>query len=199
MNDDCSDNNMSTPGPDDVVKISSKVNANEEVEEFDSDNEEEKIDEKKSSSVDYSKHLTYEGDVCIYTEPETNKQMIWDAEKNAWIPRNSEITTPASNDPEFDGENYIYTDKTTNVMYKFDQKKNEWVVKKSDKDKEEGSSIDGESSSGPAVANPGGIYGFENDTHTYTDPNDGTAYFWDHEKSAWFPKVKKIFFLLPFL
>lgn len=25
--------------------------------------------------------------------------------------------------------------------------------------------------------------------YTYTDPEDGTVYDWDHEKKAWFPKV----------
>lgn len=34
-----------------------------------------------------------------------------------------------------------------------------------------------------------GYYGYEGDTHTYTDPHDGTVYFWDKEKRAWFPKV----------
>lgn len=34
-----------------------------------------------------------------------------------------------------------------------------------------------------------GAYGYENDTHTYTDPTDNTVYIWDREKSAWFPKV----------
>ncbi|KAK0180103.1 hypothetical protein PV327_005778 [Microctonus hyperodae] len=36
---------------------------------------------------------------------------------------------------------------------------------------------------------PGGTYGFENDTHTYTDATDGTVYIWDNEKRAWFPKI----------
>lgn len=27
------------------------------------------------------------------------------------------------------------------------------------------------------------------DPFTYTDPEDGTVYDWDHEKKAWFPKV----------
>lgn len=27
------------------------------------------------------------------------------------------------------------------------------------------------------------------DPYTYTDPEDGTVYDWDHEKKAWFPKV----------
>lgn len=33
------------------------------------------------------------------------------------------------------------------------------------------------------------------DPYTYTDPEDGTVYDWDHEKKAWFPKVKAILFL----
>lgn len=35
-----------------------------------------------------------------------------------------------------------------------------------------------------------GTYGYEGDTHTYTDATDGTVYIWDREKNAWFPKVK---------
>lgn len=35
-----------------------------------------------------------------------------------------------------------------------------------------------------------GEYGYENDTHTYTDASDGTVYLWDIEKNAWFPKVR---------
>ncbi|KAF7391972.1 hypothetical protein HZH68_011515 [Vespula germanica] len=102
----------------------------------------------------------------------------------------------SSNNPnqyEFDGQSYVYMDKTTNVKYKFDQVKNQWVPQdqsqnelgKDDEKKEE--------ASGPAVAAPGGIYGFENDTHTYTDPNDGSVYIWDREKNAWFPKVDEDF------
>lgn len=34
-----------------------------------------------------------------------------------------------------------------------------------------------------------GAYGYEGDTHTYTDATDGTVYLWDKEKNAWFPKV----------
>lgn len=37
------------------------------------------------------------------------------------------------------------------------------------------------------------LYGQRNadgsDPNTYTDPDDGTVYDWDHEKKAWFPKV----------
>lgn len=43
-----------------------------------------------------------------------------------------------------------------------------------------------------------GHYSYENDTHLYTDPSDGSKYFWDKEKSAWFPKVS-LFDSLPVL
>lgn len=36
-----------------------------------------------------------------------------------------------------------------------------------------------------------GHYSYEGDTHLYTDPNDGTVYFWDKDKKAWFPKVHR--------
>lgn len=34
-----------------------------------------------------------------------------------------------------------------------------------------------------------GHYDFDGENHTYTDPKDGTIYFWDKDKNAWFPKV----------
>lgn len=41
------------------------------------------------------------------------------------------------------------------------------------------------------------LYGQRNadgsDPYTYTDPVDGTVYDWDHEKKAWFPKVRPVF------
>ncbi|XP_047360064.1 HIV Tat-specific factor 1 homolog isoform X1 [Vespa velutina] len=94
---------------------------------------------------------------------------------------------------EFDGQSYVYMDKTTNVKYKFDQVKNQWVSQDQSQNESENDDEKKEKASGPAVAAPGGIYGFENDTHTYTDPNDGSVYIWDREKNAWFPKVDEDF------
>lgn len=93
------------------------------------------------------------------------------------------------NQYEFDGQSYVYVDKTTNVKYKFDQVKNQWVPQDQSQNESGKDDEKKEEASGPAVAAPGGIYGFENDTHTYTDPNDGSVYIWDREKNAWFPKV----------
>lgn len=91
---------------------------------------------------------------------------------------------------EFDGQSYIYKDPTTNVTYRFDQEKNEWVEKKTEETK-------GTDSSTNEAKPQEGVFGFENDTHTYTDPNDGSVYFWDKEKNAWFPKVRCVFLFVP--
>lgn len=101
---------------------------------------------------------------------------------------------------EFDGQTYIYTDKATNITYKYDQENNKWVVKE-DKDKKstdntessDNKNSEGTKSTGPAGVGATGVFGFENDTHTYTDSNDGSVYFWDKEKNAWFPKVDEDF------
>lgn len=87
---------------------------------------------------------------------------------------------------KFDGQSYIYKDPTTNVTYRFDRDKNEWMVK----DTEETKIKDSDDNEVKAQE---GVFGFENDTHTYTDPNDGSVYFWDKEKNAWFPKVRCVF------
>lgn len=95
---------------------------------------------------------------------------------------------------EFDGQTYIYTDKATNITYKFDQENNKWLVKddKVSSDSKKSSQMGKKEESGPE-AGSAEAFGFENDTHTYTDPNDGSVYFWDKEKNAWFPKVDEDF------
>ncbi|GLV39232.1 barricade [Carabus blaptoides fortunei] len=64
----------------------------------------------------------------------------------------------------YEGDIAIYTDPKSGYQYKWDTETNEWLPK-------------------------GGVtYGYENDTHTYTDA-DGVKYFWDVQKNAWFPKI----------
>jgi len=94
-------------------------------------------------------------------------------------------------DYEFDGQTYVYTDKATNITYKFDQGNNKWVRKNDDSvpDGRKGSDETRKKENTESA----GIFGFENDTHTYTDPDDGSVYFWDKEKNAWFPKVDEDF------
>ena len=66
----------------------------------------------------------------------------------------------------YEGDLAIYTDEKSGYQYQWDKEKNEWVHKE--------------------------VYGFEDDTHTYTD-SDGTKFFWDKEKRAWFPKINDDF------
>ncbi|CAL1688077.1 unnamed protein product [Lasius platythorax] len=98
---------------------------------------------------------------------------------------------------EFDGQTYIYTDKATKITYRFDQENNKWIVKEDDKEsscnKQSSDRKEKEENSVPEVSAEAGAFGFENDTHTYTDPSDGSVYFWDKEKNAWFPKVDQDF------
>lgn len=98
----------------------------------------------------------------------------------------SETTSDATKNYKFDGKHYVHTDQKTNVTYKFIQEQNEWVVKDDKEDKTENEKGEDDTSTEPANAE---VYGFEDDTRTYTDPNDGMKYFWDREKNAWFPKV----------
>lgn len=97
---------------------------------------------------------------------------------------------------EFDGQTYIYTDKATNISYKFDQENNKWIVnedsKTSSDSKKSSDETEKKEDFGPE-ASATDAFNFENDTHTYTDPNDGSVYFWDKEKNAWFPKVDEDF------
>lgn len=98
-------------------------------------------------------------------------------------------------DYKFDGQTYIYTDKATNIIYKFDKVNNKWVKKDDNCDADDKKSSDEPEKKGNTIfqASTPGVFGFENDTHTYTDPNDGSVYFWDKEKNAWFPKVDEDF------
>lgn len=54
-------------------------------------------------------NLHYEDGVCIYTEPESKCQFIWDDAKQEWVPRENSSTI-SDKDYEFDGKTYTYTD-----------------------------------------------------------------------------------------
>ncbi|CAG9841207.1 unnamed protein product [Diabrotica balteata] len=73
-----------------------------------------------------------------------------------------------SKNVHYEGDVAIYTDPSSGSQYTWDKEKNEWVLKSNES------------------------YGFEDDTHVYTDA-EGVKYFWDKEKSAWFPKVDEDF------
>jgi HIV Tat-specific factor 1 len=74
--------------------------------------------------------------------------------------------SPAAYDPKnvhYEGELAVYTDPNTGTQYEWFSATNEWRLREV-------------------------VYSFEGDTHVYTD-KDGVKYFWDKEKSAWFPQL----------
>lgn len=79
-----------------------------------------------------------------------------------------ESTSYDVKDIHYEGSVAIYTDPKSGYQYEWNTEKQEWTLKNNV------------------------VYGFEDDTHTYTD-NDGVKYFWDKEKNAWFPKINDDF------
>ncbi|XP_034247760.1 HIV Tat-specific factor 1 homolog [Thrips palmi] len=161
------------------------------------------------------KNLHYEGEVCVYTDPDTKYQYQWDNGTQQWTPRGQQLKTadaskdmkpPGDQNYEFDGETYTYTDSTSGLKYKWDKDKNEWVTKPNssnmekpkgrkklpDEENVEENDTDEEEDNVKNVPRQdmsSGHYGFDGENHTYTDPKDGAIYFWDKQKNAWFPKV----------
>lgn len=84
------------------------------------------------------------------------------------VENNSTETTEAAKydakNVHYEGDVAIYTDPSSGSQYEWDKEKQEWIPKST------------------------ATYGFEDDTHTYTDA-DGTKFFWDKVKHAWFPKI----------
>ena len=87
------------------------------------------------------------------------------------------------------------------MTYKFDNTLQKWVVKEQKEPNVEEESDDSDTESKDSVVKQDmtkGTYGYEGDTHTYTDATDGTVYIWDREKNAWFPKVGILSVNFPF-
>ncbi|KAL1455884.1 hypothetical protein WDU94_000649 [Cyamophila willieti] len=147
----------------------------------------------KTVEGDRSQYIHYEDEVAIYTDPQSRQQYSWDSEKNEWKLRQI--------DYDFDGSNYYYTDKMGTKL-KWDTVSNSWVpatsvplvtmeAKTDDSDEEEYDENNARKTAPPIQRQDmsKGSYGYEGDTHTYTDATDGTVYVWDIKKNAWFPKI----------
>lgn len=81
----------------------------------------------------------------------------------------------------------IYTDPATKCQYVWCNTKNEWISRTENQNNPPASDTT-DTSEKDDDSNKNVQYGFEDNKHTYTEA-DGTVYFWDEEKSAWFPKV----------
>ncbi|RZF46517.1 hypothetical protein LSTR_LSTR009299 [Laodelphax striatellus] len=179
-----------------AVDVQQSTNGNKPVE--DTASIEKKVEDSDTSKdstrpgID-DKNLQYVGDICYYTDPNTKQQYTWDKDKNEWVPYTTTGTSgqPNPEDYEYDGSTYTYVDQNTKVNSKWDKENNKWEVDNENKSPEESKA---ESKGKPSkddipFGSADGCYGFEDDTHTYTDPKDNTVYIWDREKNAWFPKV----------
>lgn len=71
----------------------------------------------KSNSQEVDENnLHYEDGLCIYTDPDTKCQYIWDEKKQEWVIRNE---SQSEKDYEYDGNTYTYTDKETSKEKSF--------------------------------------------------------------------------------
>lgn len=98
--------------------------------------------------------------------PDPNSQNSDDDQisKNDKDVESPETSKYSAKNVHYEGDKAIYTDPSSGCQYEWNKEKEEWSLR---------SSVS---------------YGFEDDTHTYTD-TDGTKFFWDKEKHAWFPKI----------
>lgn len=125
----------------------------------------------KKRSVNKTNQIFVNKDLDFIPEEDTDEED--EAEEKESTERNDKITENQSfvYDPgnvRYEDNIAIYTDPKSGYQYTWDSDKNEWIPK-------------------------GNVqYGFEDDTHTYTDA-EGVKYFWDKEKNAWFPKLDEDF------
>lgn len=133
---------------------------------------------------DYQKYITYDADgTAVYTDPSNSHQFVFDKEENRWVSKSTSNAESANSDP-YENEHYRWcaqtnqwilknpagstTNSIENEYYKWNTEKNEWEPKNIDQRFATSVYKDGQ--------------------HLYTD-SDGTIFFWDEEKKAWFPKI----------
>lgn len=163
-----------------------KNSANDIQSKDNNDGDHSALSQTAGSYADYEKYITYEenGTVAIYTDPATNYRYIFDKEKNQWVPKDGEAAETSKSNP-YENEHYRWCTETkewilkdgvsepaenpyVNEHYKWNPEANSWEAKNGDQRFATAVFVDGQ--------------------HLYTDP-DGTVYFWDDEKKAWFPKI----------
>lgn len=127
----------------------------------------------------YEEHMTYAADGgAIYTDPSTKQKYKWCNTENNWIPLTADEAAKAGD--LYENEHYKWCPKTEQWLpktqetetehYKWDEKQQKWLPKQ----QKPGQDV---------------VYGLdEQGERTYTD-KDGSVFFWDTAKGAWFPKI----------
>jgi len=85
-----------------------------------SDNPSEEDESAPASTIDSSCY-SYEGDVCIYTDPTTSSQYTWDEASSTWEPRQTDV----AKNYVFDGNTYWYKD-TSGAKFRWSNEGNKW-------------------------------------------------------------------------
>ncbi|KAK7590256.1 hypothetical protein V9T40_001869 [Parthenolecanium corni] len=169
---------------------------------------------KQAPANPLDENYSFDGNTYTYTDKISNIVYIWDLEKNSWVDKSQLVntnpleesikqdgghssvdksqseTTNSASEPKTPVDNNVSVEKSKleipNLVTKSLKKATK--SKKSD-DEEEDSDEEPEKPEPMKQDMSKGVYGFEDDTYTYTDATDGTKYFWDKQKSAWFPKI----------
>ncbi|XP_049314920.1 uncharacterized protein LOC105222449 [Bactrocera dorsalis] len=144
----------------------------------------------------YAQHVTYETDgSAIYTDPNTHQRYKWSTTENNWLPCDADKAESATTSTEnpYENEHYKWCSQTQKWIpkvqqqttetehYKWDAEKKEWIPKTG------GAQTSDPKSNATDPANV--IYDIDEDgQRIYTD-KDGTVFFWDESKNAWFPKI----------
>lgn len=154
---------------------------------------------------------SYEGDICIHTDPATGFQYKWNADEKKWEPKTSveaQTTSGSLNEvskPQYEiiGNTYVCKDESGRTL-EWDLEAKEWKVKattsvkrKTRNPEEEFDSSD-ESEDERVLEEKKNVINHHvtvnsDGVRTYIDPADGTIFEWDEEKKAWFPKLDEEF------
>jgi hypothetical protein len=152
---------------------------------------------------------SYEGDVCIHTDPATGYQYKWNAEEKKWEPKTSietQVTTDANAEAKYErvGNTYMYKDESGRLL-EWDLEAKEWkpklatrAIKRIAKNPDEEFDSSDESGEEKLLEQKKSVINHHvhvssDGVKTYTDPSDGTLFEWDEEKKAWFPKLDEEF------
>uniref|UniRef100_W8B1F8 17S U2 SnRNP complex component HTATSF1 n=2 Tax=Ceratitis capitata TaxID=7213 RepID=W8B1F8_CERCA len=120
----------------------------------------------KASLDDYTKYMTYESDgTAFYTDPKTNYRYKFCTQQNAWVPCDADKdgAARATADNPYENEHYKWCSQTQ-----------KWIPKVQPQQ---------------AAGSDGVSYDIDEDGQRIYRDKDGTIFFWDANKNAWFPKI----------
>ncbi|XP_030372953.1 HIV Tat-specific factor 1 [Scaptodrosophila lebanonensis] len=134
----------------------------------------------------YEEHISYAEDgAAIYTDPSTRQKYKWCDKINNWTPLSGDAAASSTGDP-LETEHYKWCKETQQWLpkqqsctetetehYKWDAVQQKWLPKRQTSSNGSDDVVFGVDEQGQRI---------------YTD-KDGVVFFWDANRSAWFPKI----------